>query len=160
MKETFTVTEEDYFTYQWHLFKHNPTAKKTMLIQMITPIAVFLAIGAYYVATKKPVKGLLPLAVALVLWPFLYQFFFNRSMKKKLKQLIRKMEKDLPIGKHTVLIDEKGLKDKNLFVAYDDIRYAVENENFVYIFYKDSTQAYLLPKELANDTIKSHITAK
>lgn len=160
MKETFTVTEEDYFTYQWHLFKQNPTAKRTMLIQMITPIAVFLAIGAYYVATKKPVKGLLPLAVALVLWPFLYQFFFNRSMKKKLKQLIRKMEKDLPIGKHTVLIDEKGLKDKKLFVAYDDIRYAVENENFVYIFYKDSTQAYLLPKELANDAIKSHITAK
>lgn len=160
MKETFTVTEEDYFTYQWHLFKKNPTAKRTMRIQMITPIAVFLAIGIYYVATKKPVKGLLPLAVALVLWPFLYQFFFNRSMKKRLKQLIKKMEKDLPIGQHTVLIDEKGLKDKKLFVAYDDIRYAVENENFVYIFYKDSTQAYLLPKELANDTIKSHITAK
>lgn len=160
MKETFTVTEEDYFTYQWHLFKQNPTAKRTMLIQMITPIAVFLAIGAYYVATKKPVKGLLPLAVALVLWPFLYQFFFNRSMKKKLKQLIRKMEKDLPIGKHTVLMDENGLKDKKLFVAYDDIRYAVENERFVYIFYKDSPQAYLLPKELVNDAIKSHIAAK
>ena len=160
MKETFTVTEEDYFIYQWHLFKHNPTAKKTMLIQMITPIAVFLAIGIFYIATKKPVKGLLPLAVALVLWPFLYQFFFNHSMKKKLKQLISKMEKDLPIGKHIVHIDEKGLKDKDLFVAYDDIRYAVENENYIYIFYKDSPQAYLLPRELANEAIKKHIAEK
>ncbi len=160
MKETFTVTEEDYLTYQWHLFKQNPTAKRTMRIQMITPIAVYLAIGIFYVATKRPIMGLLPLAVALVLWPFLYQFFFNRSMKKRLKQLIKKMEKDLPIGKHTVLIDEKGLKDKNLFIAYDDIRYAEEHENFVYIFYKDLPQAYLLPKELANDAIKSHIAEK
>ncbi|MDY3118987.1 MAG: hypothetical protein SOW18_05575 [Peptoniphilus sp.] len=160
MKETFTVTEDDYLAYQWHLFKHNPTAKRTMRIQMISPIAVFVAIGAFYFFTKRPLKGLLPLAVALVLWPFLYQFFFNRSMKKRLRQLIRKMQKDLPLGEHKVLIDNDGIRDKDLTVAYDAIRYAMENQDFLYIFYDDSPQAYLLPKSLANEKILATLTAE
>lgn len=160
MKEVFTITENDYFAYQWHLFKHNPTAKRSMTIQMLTPIAVFVAITIFYIATKKPVKGLYPLAVALVLWPFLYRTFFYRSMKKKLRKLIRKMEKDLPLGEHQVAITEEGIQDGDVDFTYDDIRSIVENENYLYLFYKDATQAYLLPKHLANEKIKSRINSK
>lgn len=157
MKEKFTLTEDDYFAYQWHLFKHNPTAKRSMTIQMLTPIAVFLAIAIFYIATKKPVKGLYPLGVAMILWPFLYRTFFYRSMKKKLRALIRKMEKDLPIGEHQVSITEEGIQDGDVEFSYDDIRDLIENENFLYIFYKDVGQAYLLPKHLANEKINSRI---
>lgn len=157
MKEKFTLTEDDYFAYQWHLFKHNPTAKRSMTIQMLTPIAVFVAIAIFYIATKKPVKGLYPLGVALVLWPFLYRTFFYRSMKKKLRALIRKMEKDLPMGEHQVRITEEGIADEAVNFSYDDIRSIIENENFLYIFYKDVGQAYLLPKHLANEKINSRI---
>ena len=157
MKEVFTITEDDYFAYQWHLFKHNPTAKRSMTIQMLTPIAVFAAIAIFYMATKKPVKGLYPLGVAMILWPFLYRTFFYRSMKKKLRKLIRKMEKDLPTGEHQVRITEEGIQDGDVEFSYDDIRDLIENENFLYIFYKDVGQAYLLPKHLANEKINSRI---
>lgn len=158
MKKKFTITEEDYFHYQWHMFKANPTAKRTMYIQMAMPIVVFIAIAIFYYATGKELKGLLPLGLVLVLWPFLYQFFFNRSMKKKLKQLIRKMKKDLPIGDHHATIDEKGVQDGDVEFAYDDIRYVMEGDGgFYYIFYKDAPSAYLLPKDMAADNVKSKI---
>lgn len=160
MNEVFTITEDDYFAYQWHLFKHNPTAKRSMTIQMLTPIAVFVAIAIFYMATKKPVKSLYPLAVAMILWPFLYRTFFYRSMKKKLRKLIRKMEKDLPMGEHRVAITDSGIADGDVAFAYDDIRSVIANENFLYIFYKDAGQAYLLPKNLANEKINSYIGSK
>lgn len=157
MNEVFTITEDDYFAYQWHLFKRNPTARRSMTIQMLTPIAVFVAIAIFYIATKKPVKGLYPLGVAMIFWPFLYRTFFYRSMKKKLRKLIRKMEKDLPIGEHRVAITDSGIEDGDVAFAYDDIRDLIANENFLYIFYKDVGQAYLLPKNLANEKIMSRI---
>lgn len=160
MNEVFTITEDDYFAYQWHLFKHNPTAKRSMTIQMLAPIAVFVAITIFYIATKKPVKGLYPLGAAITLWPLLYCFFFNRSMQKKLRKLIRKMEKDLPIGEHHVVITEEGITDGDVAFTYDDIRDLVANENYLYLFYKDATQAYLLPKNLANEKINSYIGRK
>ena len=160
MNEVFTITEDDYFDYQWHLFKHNPTAKRSMTIQMLVPIAVFVAITIFYIATKKPVDGLYPLGAAITLWPLLYRFFFYRSMQKKLRKLIRKMEKDLPIGEHHVAITEEGITDGDVDFTYDDIRSVVENENYLYLFYKDATQAYLLPKHLANEKIKSRINSK
>lgn len=158
MKKKFTVTDQDYFDYQWHLFKRNPTAKRTMRIQMAIPIAVFLAILIFYMATEKPLKGLLPLGVVLILWPFIYQFFFNRSMKKKLMKLIAKMRDDLPIGEHHVDVGETGISDGKLNFRYDEIRYVSSPNNaFYYLFYRDEPAAYLLPKELAREEITSKI---
>ena len=68
------------------------------------------------------------------------------------------MEKDLPIGEHRVAITDSGITDGDVAFAYDDIRDLIENENFLYIFYKDAGQAYLLPKNLANEKIMSRIS--
>ncbi|MDY6045135.1 MAG: hypothetical protein SPI65_06140 [Peptoniphilus sp.] len=158
MKKKFTVTNQDYFDYQWHLFKRNPTARRTARIQMFLPIAVFIIICIFYFATKKPLKGLLPLGVALVLWPFIYQFFFNRSMKKKLAKLIDEMSDDLPLGDHRVTFDDEGLSDGDVQFNYGEIRYVMDPESdFYYIFYKDVPTAYLLPKEYAGEKIKAKI---
>ena len=161
MKKKFTITEEDYFHYQWHMFKKNPTAKRTMYIQMALPILVFIAIAIFYYATGKALKGLLPLGVVLVLWPFIYQFFFNRTMKKKLKQLIQKMKKDLPIGDHHASMDEKGIHDGDIVVVEQTpearngeiVVAMMEDEATVKRFYKENGHFRLQPENDAFEPI-------
>ncbi|MDQ0507977.1 Uncharacterised protein [Aedoeadaptatus ivorii] len=150
MKHRFTLSEEDYFRYQWFMFLNNPAAKRTMRIQQFLPMAVFVAVAIFYLFTEKSIKDLLPLAGVLVLWPFVYVFFFKRSMRKKLKSLIARMKDDLPLGEHTVTIEDGALADGDVRFSFDEIRGICEADRHYYIFYGDHPAAYLLPKEAAD----------
>lgn len=146
MEINYTLEKEDYLQFNLKQLTHNKRTKRAMIIQMIIPTLVILAITIFF-----GIKGeLSPLRLGLCVfllfaWPFVYIKFFKSSVKKRLIRIIDKKADELNLGKRTLRIDEKGLRDVHGNLPFTHLHHIEESKGY-YFFHETIDAAYILPK--------------
>jgi hypothetical protein len=156
MEINYNLAVEDYIKFNLFHIKNSKTAIRTLNIQrFLTPI-IFIILS--YVLTKVGTTHFLSLFITFflisIMWIIFYPKFFYSFVTRKTKKMIKKSKNDSLIGKHHMIISEKGITDSTYFgesrISWFDIK-SLKEDNYYFYLYNSSVSAYIIPKRDLNN---------
>jgi hypothetical protein len=160
MEITYFLTEGDYLKFNIFHIKNSKTALRTLKMQrFLTPI-VFIILS--YVLSKVgnvPFFGLfITFLITSILWIIFYPKYFYSFVTRKTKKMIKEGKNDGLIGKHRMIISEKGITDSTSFgdsrISWSGIK-SLKEDNYYFYLYNSSVSAYIIPKRELNNINKT-----
>lgn len=152
MKINYILENEDIVNFNLYQFKKSSKFYTTLLFQSILPMAIMV----FAVTRLKPnlfsnSSSYLMLIPLFLIWVFLFKYIFEFTLKRKILRLL-KMQKNVEIGleKNMTFSENSLIEGSGQELNYKDILMIKDVNNYIYI-YKDSEQAYILPKKYLSE---------
>ena len=159
MEIEYELNIDDLVAFNLYYYKHSPQIRQRMKTRMILylGIALFmLALAIYSTIAKSWSSAIIGYVVSVVITG-LYYFSTSNIESRVRKELVRRYGegRNDVIGKHTLSVTQDEIRDitemaeqKTHWNVIEDI---VETEQYLYILFTGSAEAYVIPKKACSD---------
>lgn len=156
MEIKYSLTEEDYLTFNLFHIKNSKTAKRSLDIQRFLTPVIFIALS--YILSKLGNLSFLGLLISFlivsILWIIFYPKYFYSYVSRHTKKMIKEGKNDGLLGEHRMVLSEEGIVDSTsngeTKVAWSGIKAFKEDKHNIYL-YNSAVSAYILPKRELDD---------